>query len=172
MIHDQNLPMILRAEESMTTMYVQNKSPHQILKNMTPEEAFTRVKPKVGHLRIFGCPVYFHVPKEKRTKLDPSGRKGTFVGYSESSKAYRIYIPGQRQIEVSRDVIFEEEIAFRRSKESQMENDNETIPSPPSTVQRETIIDPIDLVDPVAPVDVPRDIAVGHKRPVWAQQTL
>jgi hypothetical protein len=39
----------------------------------------------------------------------------TFVGYNESSKAYRIYILGQRQIEVSRDVTFEEEIAFRRS---------------------------------------------------------
>jgi hypothetical protein len=34
------------------------------------------------------------------------------VGYSESSKAYRIYIPGQRQIEISRDVVFEEEIAL------------------------------------------------------------
>jgi hypothetical protein len=30
----------------------------------------------------------------------------------------------------------------------------------------------IDLVDPVAPVDVPRDIAVGRKRPTWARQTL
>jgi hypothetical protein len=92
------------------------------------------------------------------------------VGYSESSKAYRIYIPGHRQIEVSRDVTFEEEIAFRRSKESQMEIDNEkkeeTIPSPPSVVQRETIIDP---VDPVALVDVLRDIAVGQKRPAWAR---
>jgi hypothetical protein len=48
---------------------------------MTPEEAFTKVKPVVGHLRIFGCPVYIHIPKEKRTKLDPFGMKGTFVGY-------------------------------------------------------------------------------------------
>jgi hypothetical protein len=71
------------------------------------------------------------------------------MGYSESSKAYRIYIPGQRQIEISRDVVFEEEIAFQRSRKSQMEIDNETIPSPPSTVQRETNII---LVDPVAPV--------------------
>ena len=70
---------------------------------------------------------------------------------------------------MSRDVIFEEEIAFRRSRESHMDIDRETIPSPPSTVQRETIIDP---VDPVAPVDVPRDIVVGHKRPAWARQTL
>jgi hypothetical protein len=69
-------------------VYVQNRSPHKILKNMTLEEVFTKVKHEVGHFRIFGCPVYFHVPKEKRTKLDPLGRKGTFVGYNESSKAY------------------------------------------------------------------------------------
>jgi hypothetical protein len=59
---------------------------------MTPEEAFSEVKHVVGHLEIFGCPVYIHVPKEKRTKLNPSGRKGTFFGYNESSKAYWIYI--------------------------------------------------------------------------------
>jgi hypothetical protein len=70
---------------------------------------------------------------------------------------------------VSRDVIFEEEIAFQRSRESQMEIDNKIVPSPPSTIQRETTIIP---TDPVAPVDIPRDIAVGHKRPVWARQTL
>jgi hypothetical protein len=173
MIHDQNLPMILWAEASMTIVYVLNRSPHKILKNMTPEEDFTGVKHEVRHFKIFGCPIYFHVPKEKKTKLDPSGRKSTFVRYSESSKAYRIYIPSQRQIEVSRDVTFEEEIAFRRSKESQMEIDSEkkeeTVHSPPSAIQRETIIDP---VDPVAPVDVPRDIVVGQKRPTWAQQTL
>jgi hypothetical protein len=27
-------------------------------------------------------------------------------------------------------------------------------------------------VDPVAPIDIPRDTAVGHKRLAWAQQTL
>ena len=88
MIHDQSLPVTLCAEACMTTIYVQNKSPHQILKNITSEEALTGEKPDIGHFRIFGCQVYFHVPKEKRSKLDPSGRKGTFVGYSESSKAY------------------------------------------------------------------------------------
>ena len=126
--------MILWAKASMTVVYIQDKSPHKILKYMTPKESFTGVKPEVGHFRIFGCPIYFHVPKEKRTKLDPSGRMGTFVGYSESSKAYRIYIPGQRHIEVSKDIIFEKERAFRRSRESHMEIDSEIVPSPPSSV--------------------------------------
>jgi hypothetical protein len=50
-----------------------------------------------------------------------------------------------------------------------MEIDRETVPSPPPAVQRETIIIP---VDPVTLVDIPRDIAVGHKRLAWARQTL
>jgi hypothetical protein len=48
---------------------------------------------------------------------------------------------------VSRDVTFEEEVSFKKSRGSHME------------------IDPIDPVDPVAPIDVPKDIAVGRKRP-------
>jgi hypothetical protein len=70
-------------------------------------------------------------------------------------------MPGQRQIETSRDVFLEEEIAFQRSRESQMEIDSKTIHSPHSAIQRETNIIPI---DPVALVDMSRDIAVGHKR--------
>jgi transposase InsO family protein len=57
MIHDQRLPMILWAEACMTALYVQNRSPHQILKNITPEESFTWEKPEIGHFGIFGCPV-------------------------------------------------------------------------------------------------------------------
>jgi len=71
----------------------------------------------VGHLRIFECPVFIHVPKEKRTKMEPSGKKGIFVGYNETSKVYRIYVPGQRNIEVNMDVRFHEQVAFKHSKE-------------------------------------------------------
>jgi hypothetical protein len=76
------------------------------------------------------------------------------VGYNESLKAYQSYIPDRRQIEVSRDVTFEEEVSFNISRGSHME------------------IDQIDPVDHVAPFDVPIDIAVGRKRPTWALQTL
>jgi hypothetical protein len=39
------------------------------------------------------------------------------VGYSETSKAYRIFILAQRKKIVSRDVKFEENLAFRKSHE-------------------------------------------------------
>ena len=57
--------------------------------------------------------MYIHILKDKRKKLDPSGMRGIFVGYSNSSKAYRIYIKEGRRIEVSRDIIFDENIAYK-----------------------------------------------------------
>jgi hypothetical protein len=63
-----------------TTTYVQTRLSHSALGFKTPEEMFTGKKPEVSHLKLFGCLVFVHIPKEKRTKLDPSGKKGIFVG--------------------------------------------------------------------------------------------
>jgi transposase InsO family protein len=109
MIHDQDLPMCLWAEAAMVVVYVQNRLSHSALAFKTPEKMFTGKKPEVSHLKIFGCPVFIHIPKEKRNKLEPSGKKGIFVGYCEVSKVFRIYIPGHHHIEISRDVTFDEE---------------------------------------------------------------
>ena len=98
MLHDQDLPMHLWAQASRTAVYVHNRTPHRVLKKKTPKEVFFKKKPEVSHLRIFNFPLYIHIPKEKRTKLDPSRKKGIFVGYSESSKAYRIYFQGSRRL--------------------------------------------------------------------------
>ena len=92
MIHDQGLPMHLWAKVARTTVYVQKKISHSALGFKTPEEMFIGKKPKVSHFKIFGCPVFVHISKEKRTKLDPSRKKGIFVGYCEVSKAFKIYI--------------------------------------------------------------------------------
>ena len=97
MIHDQGLPMFLWAEACNTAVYLQNRCPHSAMKDKTPEEAFTGKKPQIDHLRIFGCTTFSHVPKDLRRKLDPMAEKGIFVGYSEMSKAYRIYLPSQME---------------------------------------------------------------------------
>jgi hypothetical protein len=88
-LHDGIIPDCRDSSSDHGYNHSQNKSPHKTLRNMIPEEAFTGVKPEVGNFRIFGCPVYIHVPKEKRIKLDPSSIKGTSMGYNESSKAYQ-----------------------------------------------------------------------------------
>jgi hypothetical protein len=86
-LNDQDLSMFLWGEVAMTAIYVQNRIPHRILKDMTLEEAFSSKKPNIENLRIFGCQVHSHIPKDNRNKLEPSGKKRIFVGYSDSSKA-------------------------------------------------------------------------------------
>lgn len=71
-IVDQDFPYFLWGEASLIVVCVSNISPHRIMEGMTPNEAFSRKKPKVRHMRIFGCPIYVHVPKEKRNDLKPS----------------------------------------------------------------------------------------------------
>ena len=74
------------------------------------------MKLQIIHLRVFGFQVYIHVPKEKRTKFDPSGRKGVFIGYIDTSKSYRIYFLGINKIKIIRDVTFDEDSTYFRSR--------------------------------------------------------
>ena len=97
MLHDQGLLKFLWGEAANIAVYVQNRNPHQALDFKTLEEVFTSKKPNVSHFRRFGCPVYFHVPKEKRNKLEVYGKKGISVGCSENSKVYTIYVRGQEK---------------------------------------------------------------------------
>jgi hypothetical protein len=114
-LHHLGLPFFLWVEAFYTKFYLQNKSPHKAVRSMIPEEAFFGKKPEVGHLHIFGYITFSYVPYEKRTKLDPMIERGIFVGYSETLKAFHIYLPSLRKTVLRRDVRFEEDRAFRKS---------------------------------------------------------
>jgi hypothetical protein len=186
MIHDQDLPMCLWAEATMETIYVQNQLSHSALGLKTPEEMFIGKKPEVSHLKIFGCPMFIHIPKEKRNKLDPSGKKGIFVGYCEVSKAFRIYIPGQHHIEINSDVTFDEDATLKKYKLCQLEEVYEeelVIPNPamrevPRAVEpvREVINSPDEelLEDhDIVEVEEPPQMMILHKiKPVWARELI
>ena len=58
--------------------------------------------------------------------LDPSGKKGMFVGYSKISKAYRIYFPGFKNIYISRDVTFDEDSCYIKSRKKPVKEPEET----------------------------------------------
>ena len=53
--------------------------------------------------------------------MEPTIEKRIFVAYSETSKAYMIYIPSLRKVVVRRDVIFKEDKSFRRCHGSDSE---------------------------------------------------
>ena len=46
MLHDQDIPMNLWAEDARTIVYVQNCTPHRVLEKKTPEEVFSSKKQK------------------------------------------------------------------------------------------------------------------------------
>ena len=81
---------------------------------------------------------------------------------------------------MSRDVTFEEDVAYRRSRhiDSDSDDSQELLASPSPPVEKETmeddVIEPTDPIDPIVPDPVPRDVAIlGQKRrPTWARQTL
>jgi hypothetical protein len=64
----------------MVVLYVQNRLSHSAHGLKTLEDMFTGKKREVSHLKIFGFLVFIHIPKEKRNKLQPLGKKGIFVG--------------------------------------------------------------------------------------------
>ena len=96
---------------------MQNHCPHKILGMSTPEEAFSGRRPDISHLRIFGSPVYVHVTKDARKKLEPTAEVGIFVGYTDTPHNYWVYVPDSRKTVVRRDIKFQEEKAMQCSLE-------------------------------------------------------
>jgi hypothetical protein len=85
MLVESETPNDMWAEAVVTANYTRNRtsvSAH----GKTPWEAFHGKKPNVSHLRVFGAPVYMHVPKELRDKLEPVSEKGRFWGMSRTRR--------------------------------------------------------------------------------------
>lgn len=109
MLSEKKIPKTFWPEAVNWTVHVLNRSPTLAVKIMTPEEAWSGVKPSVGYFRVFGCIAHVHVPDNKRKKLDDKSISCILLGVSEESKAYRLYDPISQRIIISRDVVFEED---------------------------------------------------------------
>ncbi|KAG6495777.1 hypothetical protein ZIOFF_043604 [Zingiber officinale] len=89
-------------------IYVLNWCPPRSVLDKTPEEAWSGRKSSINYLKIFGCLPYAHVPDQLRKKLDDKGEKCIFIGYSDTSKAYKLYNPETKKVIISHNVIFDE----------------------------------------------------------------
>ncbi len=66
-------------EACNTTVYLINWSPSSRLNIRFLEEEWQGRRLSYSHLRVFGCQAFVHVPKEKRSKLDPKSEPCIFV---------------------------------------------------------------------------------------------
>jgi len=107
MLFEANLPKKYWGEAIMTAGYLQNRLPSKAV-NKTPYEVWNGEKPDLKHVRVFGSKAHAHVPSERRLKWDSHSAEGIFVGYSETSKGYRILDPRTGKVTISRTVIFDE----------------------------------------------------------------
>ena len=71
-------------------MLLHNMSPTHSLSNSMPEESWSRNKPNVSHLCIFGCRAFVHIPNKLRSKLSAKSLVCTFIGYAQQRKAYHL----------------------------------------------------------------------------------
>ncbi|KAD6794632.1 hypothetical protein E3N88_05528 [Mikania micrantha] len=112
----------------MHAVYVMNRNPTKALIHQTPYEALFGRKPRVDHLRVFGCIGYVKLPAVNQKKLDDRGKKMVHFGVEKGSKAYRMYDPVGEKVVTSRDVRFEEKLSWLWEEISTKEDtEHETI---------------------------------------------
>ena len=89
--------------------YLLNRGPTKRLKTMTPWEAWYGDRPSAKRYKVWGCPAYVHIPKEKRKKLAKKAWKGVFVGYSDRNPGiYKIWNTTEKKVVEAKFVIFDE----------------------------------------------------------------
>ena len=93
MVAEAGLPQWLWGEAAYAACYVHNRTPRQYdgSRVATPKEMWTGKRPD---LRVFGCVAYAQLAREQRNnKLDPTLIRGIFVGYTPTTRQYRVYDP-------------------------------------------------------------------------------
>ncbi|CAG7720669.1 unnamed protein product, partial [Allacma fusca] len=93
-----DLPQFLWAEAVSTTVYVHNRVLDKQSPDFTAYEAIFKKKQSVGHLRVFGCTAYAHIPDPKRKTWDPKSTRMLLVGYSGENRKYRLFNEDNNEI--------------------------------------------------------------------------
>ncbi|MCI16981.1 retrovirus-related pol polyprotein from transposon tnt 1-94, partial [Trifolium medium] len=82
-ISARSIPKKFWPEAVKWVTYVMNRCPTHAVKDLTPEEAWSGVKPFVHHFRVFGCLAHVHIPDVHRKKLDSKSIACVLLGESE-----------------------------------------------------------------------------------------
>jgi hypothetical protein len=73
-----------------------------------PYELWKGYKPNISYFRVFGSKYSVLNEILRNTKFNPKSTEGIFVGYSITSKAYKVYIVSSRIVVESMHVKFDE----------------------------------------------------------------
>jgi len=92
-----------------TANYIHNRLPHSGINNKIPFKILFNKDVDYSHFKVFGCRVFFYVPKSLRNKFENNALPGIFLGYHPYSSSYKILNINTNQIILSRAVEFFEQ---------------------------------------------------------------
>ncbi|GJR58601.1 retrovirus-related pol polyprotein from transposon TNT 1-94 [Tanacetum coccineum] len=101
-------PEFLWAEAIATACFTQNLSIVHTQYNKTPYELIRGRQPNVQHFHVFGSLCYPTNDRDDLGKMKPKADIGIFIGYSESSRGFRIYNRQTKKIMETFHVKFDE----------------------------------------------------------------
>lgn len=81
-----------------------------LIKNKSPYELMHQKSPDYSHFRIFGCLAFASTLASHWTKFLPRARMCIFLGYRPGMKGYKLFDVNNKEIFVSRDVVFHESV--------------------------------------------------------------
>src|SRR4030043_238255 len=108
MIHETKMASYFWAEAVNTACYVQNRIYIRPILNKTSYELFKGRKPSISYFHQFGCTCYILNNKHYLKKFSAKAQRGIFIGYSERSKAYRVYNSETNMVEETIHVKFDD----------------------------------------------------------------
>ena len=89
----------------LTAAYLINRLSSSVLSGKSPFELVYGQKPKLSHLRCFGC-LCFSFVLNNSDKLFPRSEKCVLIGFSTTKKAYKFYSLESKMVSYSRDIQF------------------------------------------------------------------
>ncbi|GJT32438.1 putative ribonuclease H-like domain-containing protein [Tanacetum coccineum] len=108
MLADSFLPNTFWAEAVSTACYVLNRVLVTKPQNKTPYELITGKIPIISYIRPFGCHVTILNTIDYLGKFKEKADEGFLVGYSLSSKAFRVYNLATKRVEENLHIKFQE----------------------------------------------------------------
>ena len=112
------LPKSLWAEAINYCVQILNVTTIHKTSNKSAHEMIYGSRPFLSKIRPFGTKCFFHNHRPGRSKFDPKSFPGVLVGFGENVDGYRIWVPGTKRIEKTKDVVFPKRSPFPASESS------------------------------------------------------
>ena len=132
-LHNKDVARNLWGEAVNTACHMVNRVYFRPSTKKTPYELWKRRKLNVKYFRIFGSTCFILKDRDNVGNFDSRSDEGIFLGYSSTSKAYRVYNKRTMKVMGTVNIVIDE--SLDSSFEKGIELPKEILPPEPKEVQ-------------------------------------